>query len=309
MKKLILAATIVVILAFVWNRQHAHRKDITLQNERLREAAAHLTQQAEAAAAARQSAEQRLADLRAEDRLREVTASGTPANAAASLPTQLAEPDPSRQGGWPRDADFIYLSKQYLTNASYRLLDGDRLTDEAATLLGMSPAEREAVNDLFNTLLGQFRQIEVKHMELVDPPANLGVGLGKRPNSANQFDAAIMYRIPGLAPKIAEARQAFSEQLQQNLGPSRAQLIEQAADSYFRKNMDDLGSGERTVAFLWQRENDGTHSIWYGVAGDLHGPGTFNPVGLALKPNSPIAHLTPQITYYARLFGVQLPEP
>ena len=86
MKKLLLAATIVLILAFVWNRQHAHRTGIALQNERLQEADAQLRQQAEAAVAARQSAEQRLADLRAEDRLREVNASDVPANAAAPLP-------------------------------------------------------------------------------------------------------------------------------------------------------------------------------------------------------------------------------
>ena len=306
MKNLLIIFATVLIVTWIWTRQHAHRHVVALQNKRLEAAARELNARAEQAETARQSAEQRLAGLREDVRTTEaalahVSEDSTP----ASMPP--AEPDPSRYGGWPQGSSFFYLPKEYLTNMSYRLLDEGRLTDEAAVLLGMSGTEREAVNELFSNLLARFRQLEIERMKPIDPPAQWGVGQGQKKGWATQFDAALTYRIPGLAADTEAARQAFSQQLQQTLGSSRAQLIEPAASSYLRQNLDDLGGGERIVGFLWSRENDGTHSLWYGAAGDIHGPGTFNPVELALKPNSPLGYLAPQINYYARLFGVRLP--
>jgi hypothetical protein len=62
-----------------------------------------------------------------------------------------------------------------------------RLTDEAAALLGMSPAERESTDSAFGDLLGQFRRVEIQRMESVAPPVGWLAG------------AAGSTRAPGLA--------------------------------------------------------------------------------------------------------------
>ena len=50
-------------------------------------------------------------------------------------------------------------------------LSGGQLTDEAAALLGMSPAERESADNAFGELLNQFRRAEIQRMEPIAPPA------------------------------------------------------------------------------------------------------------------------------------------
>jgi hypothetical protein len=192
------------------------------------------------------------------------------------------------------------LPKDELTNVNYRLLNGDTLTDEAAALLGMSAAERGAVEQAFSDLFGQFRRLEIDKMELTAPPD--GWITTGNPDAATglKFDSALTYHIPDLGGDIETARKNFSQQLEQAVGPHRAGLVETAADSYLRQNMDDLGKGERVIGFIWQPEQDGTASLWYGIADARHGGGSFQRV-----PDDLDAHS--QIAYYANLFGVKLP--
>jgi hypothetical protein len=214
--------------------------------------------------------------------------------------TPPVEPDPLRQGGWPQKAAFFYLPKQYLTNVSYRLLQGNRLTDEAAALFGISVAHRELTDKAFDDLVDQFHRAQIQRMEQVPPPSAWMIGADSSAPHALNFDSALTYHIPDLTGDINPARSIFMDQLQQTLGPSRAQIIASAADSFFSQNMDDLGAGEHTVGFAWAPESDGTHSLWYAVADARHGEGAFQRVEANLDPNS-------QIAYYARLFGVPLP--
>jgi hypothetical protein len=193
------------------------------------------------------------------------------------------------------------LPKQYLTNVSYQLLKGDHLTDEAAALLGMSVAERESTDKSFADLTDQFHRTEIQRMQQVDPPAGWVTVGDASPPGFLKFASALTYHIPDLTDEMNSTQTSFMDQLQQNLGASRAQIIASAADSYLRQNMSDLGAGERTVGFAWSPENDGTQSLWYAVADARNGEGAFQRVDANLDPNS-------QIAYYARLFGVKLPE-
>jgi DNA-directed RNA polymerase specialized sigma24 family protein len=122
----------------------------------------------------------------------------------------------------------------------------------------------------------------------------------RRHRAGRKFDSGVAYRIPNLTAEVEAIRQTFSQQLNQTLGSSRAQLLEQAADSHIRQNLDDLGAGERTIGFIWQIENDGTRSVIYGIADAQHGGSSFQRIPDNLDPNS-------QIAYYARTFGVELP--
>lgn len=114
-------------------------------------------------------------------------------------------------------------------------------------------------------------------------------------------ESHLIYRIPGLQDAMRQERMAFSQQMETILGPSRAALMEEASDAYLRQHVDDLGTGERIVGFLWDLNSDGSHSIWYAMAGDLYGPGSFSRISETYNPDS-------QMAYYARLFGVNLPS-
>jgi hypothetical protein len=299
MKKLLLIAAVSAATFLLWRHQRPALEDLRIQNERLALTAAALEERAGRAESARQSAEQKLAGLRAELNSR-------PTAAADHLkpdpgPRITPPPDPARQGGWPSGAAFVYLPKQYLTNAGYQLLNGGQLTDEAAALLALTPGEREATDKAFGDLLDRFRHLEIQRMEPAPPPAGWPVGAGN-PNgvSGTSFDSALIYHIPDLSGDISSAQTALLGQLQQNLGASRADIVASAADSYLRQNLDDLGTGDRIIGFLWQPESDGTHSLWYGNADARNGEGAFQRVGDDLDPNS-------QTAYYARLFGIALP--
>jgi hypothetical protein len=301
MKKLLIIAVVSAVTFLVWRHQRPVLEGLRVQNERLAAVAAELTERARRAESARQSAEQQLTSLRAELNSRLATAPDQ-TNQNPGPPTAPSpEPDPAHQGGWPSGAGFFYLPKQYLTNASYQLLSGGQLTDEAAALLGMSPPERESTDNAFGELLNQFRRVEIQRMEPVAPPAGWSVGASSSAGAPGlPFDSALTYHIPDLSKDISAAQTAFLGQLQQDLGASRAGIVASAADSYLRQNLDDLGAGDRIVGFVWQPESDGTHSLWYAAADARKGEGAFQRVGEDLDPNS-------QTAYYAQLFGIRLP--
>lgn len=163
--------------------------------------------------------------------------------------------------------------------------------------------QREATDKSFGELLDHFRRLEIQRMEAVAPPPGWNVGVQPQPGAASigqPFDAALTYRIPDLSADIGAAQKSFLDQLQQNLGAARADIVGSAADSFLRHNLDDLGAGERIVGFVWQPESDGSHSLWYANADARNGEGAFQRVGEDLDPNS-------QTAYYAKLFGVKLP--
>lgn len=300
MKKLLIIASVCALASALWMHQRRLLLEVHVQNRRLAAAAAELKERASLASAAKQAAEGQLASLRQELGVRVAAASDVAAHDAGVEAPPIAEPDPERQGGWPSNAAFFYLPKQYLTNVSYRLLNGGQLTDEAAALFGMSPAERESTDKAFADLTDQFHRAEIQRMEQVEPPAGWGPAGNPSAPSAMNFESALIYHVPDLSDVMNSAETAFSQQLQQTLGDSRAQMIDTAADSFLRQNMSDLGAGERTVGFAWEPESDGTQSLWYAVADARVGEGSFQRVEPNLDPNS-------QIAYYARLFGVKLP--
>jgi hypothetical protein len=301
MKKLLLIALVSAVTFLVWRRQRPVLEGVRIQNERLTAVAAELKERARRAESAQQSAEQQLASLRLELKSRAAAASDQGNQNPGPRTAPTPEPDPAHQGGWPAGAGFFYLPKQYLTNASYQLLSGDQLTDEAAALLDMSPAERESTDNAFGELLGQFRRVEIQRMEPVAPPANWSLAVsGSTGAPGLPFDSALTYHIPDLSKDVSAAQTAFLAQLQQTLGASRADIVGSAADSYLRQNLDDLGAGDRIVGFVWMPESDGTHSLWYAAADARKGEGAFQRVGENLDPNS-------QTAYYAQLFGIKLP--
>jgi hypothetical protein len=211
---------------------------------------------------------------------------------------KLVSPDPNRNGGWVISQGFFYMPKTNLAAVKYRPIEGNSLTDEAAALFGLAPAERHAVNRAISSLFEGYRKTEGAAMKPVEIPAGW---VGQAESSAIHFDSGVAMQIPDLSDKLKDLRADFSQHIDRTLrDPARAQSLEEALDRHFDQQFDDLGRGQRTIAFMWQPEKDGTKSLWYGIASARDGEGSFSRVPANLDPSS-------QMAYYASLLGVQLP--
>jgi len=297
MKNLLLILLTAALTALAWAWQQARASSACRENQTLAASLHELDARAQQADSASQAAERRSDELRARIAAYEASQAQVSAPTNPAPREALAEPDPARQGGWPAGAAYLYLPKQYLTNAQYKLLEGGRLTDEATALLGMSAAERSTVDQFFSELSNRFRQLEIGSMKRVELPQGWEGGL-----MGAKLESAVIYQIPGLAADVEAARQQFSQWLQQSLGAARGQLLDQAASAFFRQHLDDLGAGDRTIGFLTATERDGSQALWCATADARHGEGSFQRVMPNLAPDS-------QIAYYANLFGVPLPKP
>src|SRR5258708_5563172 len=77
------------------------------------------------------------------------------ARSLEAIPSSLVPPmDPAREGLWPANKPYCYLSKKHLETIGFvPFAQEERLTSEAAILFGMSPVEKSAVNSVFQRFL------------------------------------------------------------------------------------------------------------------------------------------------------------
>jgi len=265
------------------------------QNARLakvRSATAQLASQAGILRARAGELEQRQADLRrqlaeSEDRLRLLQQGQATAPSPNTEP--IVPPDPTRQGGWPANAQYFYLPKKDLGSVGYRLLEANRLTDDATMLLGMTAAEREAVDEAYDQMWRKFRELEIQRMEPVEKPKKWTYG-----------EKGISYHIPSLENEGRALRTSFQSSLQQTLGITRPQYLEEAVGEYFSRKLDDLGQDSRIISFCPVRQPNGNTQMMYAILNETTGSGDARVIQEPLEQDSPAA-------YYARLFGVDVP--
>lgn len=128
----------------------------------------------------RSELERRLAEARDQAR----TSGQTEAQARLVVP-----PNPDRNGGWPANEPYFYLPKHdlpwvglvaFMTNAareetprsfviSAPLPWTNRLSNDAAILFGMTPTDREAVDEAYHKLWETFHQLCIDRVERIDP--------------------------------------------------------------------------------------------------------------------------------------------
>ena len=208
--------------------------------------------------------------------------------APAPKPAAIVPPDPDRHGGWPAKTPYFYLPKKTLNAVGYRLFAGHRLTDDAATLFGMTPAEREAVDTAYNNLWQKFREFEIQRMELTEKPPQWQEPVNRD---------SISYRIPSLAKESGELLVEFTTSLQSTLGATRTGYLMETAQAYLTSQLEDLGQTARVITF-WPASSDG-QKPWYGILNEGIN-GTVRAIQSPLEPDSTEA-------YYARLFGIEVP--
>lgn len=291
MKKLFIAGTIACVALLVVNMQHRRRVLIEKQNTQLASMAATLKRRSEENSRRQAAAEGRLHSLESGLPIRETSQTEACRNEierAIPIP-----PDPSRQGGWPKDADYFYLPKAFLQQASFQVMNEQRLTEETAKLYNLSETERIEVDRAIGDLFAQLQSAESERMELVDLPDEWCHG---------QFASGIAYHIPAFSDDVTAWRWELQQRLEATLGGERSSLLGQEIDGYLRDEWNDLGEGERTIGFVWHPEANGSQSIWYAIKDQRHGAGTFRRYLPGFDTNSSFAH-------YAELFGVELPKP
>lgn len=223
----------------------------------------------------------------------------------------LVPPDPACHGGWPTTTPYFYLPKKDLACVGYRLLEGQRLTEVAATLFGMTPAERQAVDAAYADLYRKHRQLEIERMKPVEMPASrkeLPQSSPWRYFSPYLWEKAsgyIAYNIPSLESQAGVLSNEFASAIEQALGKVRAGYLLPAADTCIARRMDDtsrlnnLAWNARLVAFFQVPGPHGRTNLVYAVANEGVN-GWTRTIQSPVNPDS-------QEAYYAQLFGVDLP--
>lgn len=171
------------------------------------------------------------------------------AAAARSQPLPPLPPDPAREGLWPKDKAYCYLSKQHLATIGYTPFSEDAgLTSEASILFGMSPAERAAVDRAYAGFLDRIHQMHLAHAEPV----------AAKPGKNTENHREIAYRIPALTNEFRAVRAEFDTSVQQTLGDSRANVFLKRAQSRLEEVYGQFGNDGYTLKYSADRKIDGT---------------------------------------------------
>lgn len=125
--------------------------------------------------------------------------------------------NPAEEGHWPSDRPYFYLSKKHLAGVRYSpLTDRDEVSDAAATLLGMTGADRAHVNAALSRAREEIRQLELELAVPTNPPPSLNGYKGEKTS----------YFIPRLPDeRFMKIQTNFGATLAQRLGPNRTQIL------------------------------------------------------------------------------------
>jgi hypothetical protein len=165
-------------------------------------------------------------------------------------PTSVPPLDPAHEGMWPTNKPYCYLAKKHLETIGFVPFDQEeRLTSEAATLLGMSPAEKNAADSAYQHFLERTRQLHLAQAQPIMPAPGI--------NTADHRE--ITYRIPVLTNEFHDVRRILADELRQALGASRAELFLKRADSELDEAYGQYGGNSGyTIKFHADRQADAT---------------------------------------------------
>jgi hypothetical protein len=299
MKNLIIAFATAVTASVVLFNQHASLGKIGDANQRLLSQAAVLHARSDHLEDRRASLEQTLSEKQ------QLADSIPQPHSEIPAPTVVIPPAPDREGGWPTTTPYFYLPKKDLGSVGYRLFMNNRLTDEAATLFGMTAGERELVDAAYDDLWRKFRQLEIEKMQPSEMPARRDDMAESSPwNYVNprlwtNGIGYVAYYIPSLKDEADLLSTQFSATVGQTLGATRAGYLLDAASAEIAGKLADLGRTARLVGFVQAQERDGTKPFVYVIV-NAGINGTTRTINFPLNPESNEA-------YYARLFGVDVP--
>lgn len=147
------------------------------------------------------------------------------------------------------EGSTVALSKTNLHQLSLRPLTRDhRLTDAAAAVLGMSAAERTAVDDALGTLVRRHEALDLAKVQSIEE--HLTSAEGRKTT----------FRVPAYPEEGKALAETFLGSLQQVLGEERSRLLVGYADldSISTEGFEPFGRAEKTITFLDRSTAEGT---------------------------------------------------
>lgn len=144
----------------------------------------------------------------------------------AAKESDLSELTPHREGFWPTDKPYFYLSKDHLHGLSYwPFNDGaGTLSKQAVMLLGMSEQEEHAANAAYAQARSQIRALEKGSAIPTNTPPQVATSPGTKTT----------YLIPAFPREAADAiNHEFKSALAEVLGPARAKVLGDRIDEIF----------------------------------------------------------------------------
>jgi hypothetical protein len=144
----------------------------------------------------------------------------------------------------------VSLSKTNLHRLTVKAITDDfRLTDEAAGVLGMSPAERQALDRALAQLVAKHEQLDLAKAKPSDDH------LSSEPGRKTTF------KVPAYPDEGKALGQDFLNAAQQTLDADRSALLAQYADLGFGSlsadGFEPFGRTEKTITFLDRYTEDG----------------------------------------------------
>ena len=183
-------------------------------------------------------------------RRKELDRARSESGTTATPPAIPVPPDPAREGLWPKDKPYCYLSKQHLATIGFTPFSADDsgLTSEAATLFGMSAAERVAVDRAYIEFVEGIHELHLANAERLE--------IKGATNSETHRE--ITFRIPTLTNDFRQLRGTFVASLEQTLGSSRADIFFKRAKSPLDDVYGQYGKDGYTIKYFADRKSDGT---------------------------------------------------
>jgi hypothetical protein len=178
----------------------------------------------------------------------------------------VVPPNPNRNGGWPTNEPYFYVPKRdlpgiglvaYMTNAAVlepfgsRTIQAplpwtNRLSDDAVILFGMTPIEREAVDEAYLKLWEAFRHLGLGRVERIAPEPGWSIPVVSE------------YHVPRLTNEASTVLTELKSIFRPALGTPRADyFVEGAPGASIRHELSLLGQAEYFIVFGPNRSPDG----------------------------------------------------
>jgi len=279
-------ASLITVAALGWSlRQHERIETVASENRQFTMRA----EKARTLARAAREEERRFESLYttesvAVQTLRSTAGGGTnrvtqtsSALASGGVANQLS--DPAHEGLHPLDKPYFYLAKSRLDALSYwPIAEGDRLSETAAALLAMSPAEEAAATAIYHQMREEIRSLEMSQAIPTNTPPNFAGGPGTK-------TTLFIPKISSDALKEINAR--FATALDGALGEERGRLLTQRINETFDSGGNQM-KGDRFVILI--RDDKGYRLVVTNGRGNMT---SSREIGLDGKSQIPpdYAHL------------------
>jgi hypothetical protein len=209
------------------------------------------------------------------------------AKAAQALEPPLLNPD--AEGAWPTTKPYFYLLKKRLREVGYSPCSADKhLGEDAATLFGMSPAERAEVDNGIQTFREAVQQLQDTYAQVQPAPT------GK--DSATHRE--LTYQMPTLTNDFSQLELQCEASITAALGQSRSGLFLEQARPLFKATYLPHGNYPFALTLSADRTASGQANHQLILTQDI-GAGKnsyYYPVYFPLTPDSPLWD-------YRHLFG------